>query len=944
MKIHQLKTNRITNPLGFLLENPRVSYVVIDTKAQKQSAAQIEVATDKDFTAVIYDSGKRGDIDSLAFELPIKLEPRTRYYWRVHVWADNGDYAVSEAAWFETAKMDEEWGAKWITPLLEPTVHPVLVKAFSIDKEVESVRIYASGLGVYEMTVNGEKAGNEFLAPHFNAYDKWIQYQTYDVTRLVQQGENTVEVMLGNGWYKGRFGFEGNAENLYGDRFAFISECHIVYRDGSREVIPSDLSWNARKSKVLDSNIYDGEIYDATLDTIQEYGVKEIDLGYDRLTDRLSLPVVTKEEIQPIEIISTPRGETVIDLGQNMVGWLQFRTRAPKGTVITLQYGEVLQDGSFYRDNLRTAKAEYTYIADGRERTVRPFHTFYGFRYVKVEGWPGELRPEDFTGCVIYSDMDQIGHIETSNQDVNRLFLNALWGQKGNFLDVPTDCPQRDERMGWTGDAQVFCGTANFNMDTYAFFRKYCYDMGKEQEARGGMVPMVVPAVNVHGGGSSAWGDAATVIPWNVYLHYGDQAILKQQFKSMKSWVDFIKKADDESGERRLWTEGFHFGDWLALDGSDPDSPMGGTDPAFIASAYYCYSAELVAKAATVLGDLEGAKRYGQLASEIRRSIQKEFFTENGRLAVPTQTGYAVALFMNLVPDEHKQRIADDLRHRLRLDKNHLRTGFVGTPFMNRVLSAFGSNDIAYTLLLNDDFPSWLYAVKMGATTIWERWNSIQPDGKMSESGMNSLNHYAYGAVVEWMYRTVAGINPSAEKPGFRHTLLAPQPDFRLKWVKASLQSAAGLYKSEWTFNEKGHLSFVFTIPFNATATVRLPDANVLDISINGQRITDAEIPTIQSGKHVQIELASGTWNIFYAPTRRYIKRLSTRTPLGELLENRQAKRILAELSPMVADLDPQVMGHAAQASIRELTAYPSFAAPDELLDELDDKLSKIEV
>lgn len=943
MNITHLKTNRIVNPLGFSLEKPRFSFNVSDTDAKEQTAAQIEVALDEAFSNLIFDSGKKEDLDSLAYELPIELQPRTRYYWRVHVWADNGDEAVSETAWFETAKMSETWEAKWIAPDLDKHVHPVLSHSFELTGAIASARAYVCGLGLYEMQVNEEKAGNEYLTPHFNAYKKWLQYQTYDLTKMLRQGENRVDVSLGNGLYKGRFGFDGFSTELYGDQFALLCEIVVTYKDGTSAVIPTDTTWKAAKSKVVDGNLYDGEVYDATFESSEVFAVRMADLGFDRLKARLSLPVVVKEERKPIEVIHTPAGETVLDMGQNMVGWLQFRTSAPKGTVIRLQHGEVLQDGNFYRENLRTAKAEYQYTADGKDAIVRPFFTFYGFRYVKVEGWHGELDLADFTGCVLYSDLETIGHIETSDERVNRLFLNALWGQKGNFLDIPTDCPQRDERMGWTGDAQVFSGTANFNMDTFAFFSKYGYDMAREQEDRGGMVPMVVPAANVQGGGSSAWGDAATIIPWNTYLHFGDKAILEGQFESMKGWVDFIKRADDESRSRRLWTVGFHFGDWLALDGSNPDSPMGGTDTDFIASAYYCYSSQLVAKAARALGKNELADNYQKLSDEVKAAIQDEFFTKNGRLGLDMQTGYAVALFMDLVPDEFKSRVSEALRKRLKIDRNHLKTGFVGTPYLNRVLSQYGSNDLAYTLLLNDDYPSWLYAVKMGATTIWERWNSILPDGKIGSTGMNSLNHYAYGAIVEWMYRDVAGINPTEDKPGFRHVELAPQPDYRLKWVKAEVQSASGLYRSEWSFSEDGHLTFQFTIPFNATATVRLPRADATAMQINGLPISKSSFSGIQSGEETHLALNSGRWEISYVPTTSYMKILSTNTPLIELLYNKSAHTIISNILPPGMELNPDTLSATiGDASLRDLSAY--YPMEVEMLDQLDKQLTALPV
>ncbi|QJD85026.1 alpha-L-rhamnosidase [Cohnella herbarum] len=943
MKIIRMKTNRIVNPLGFSLGKPRFSYVVTETDAKKQVAARYEVSRDESFTTTVYDSGKREDIDSLAFELPIELQPRTRYYWRVEVWADNGDRAVSESAWFETAKLDEPWAGKWIVPEMDKDVHPILSRSFELTGPIASARAYVCGLGLYEMRVNGAKAGDEYLAPHFNAYQKWLQYQTYDVTDLLRQGENRVSVSLGNGLYKGRFGFDGYSAELYGKEFTLLCEIVVTYEDGSTTVIGSDTDWTAAESPILGGNLYDGEIYDATFTSSETFAVREGDFGYDRLEARLSLPVVVKEELKPIEVIRTPAGETVLDMGQNMVGWIRFRTSAPKGTVFKLYHGEVLQDGNFYRENLRTAKAEYAYTADGNEAVVRPYFTFYGFRYVKVEGWPGELNPSDFTGCVLYSDLEEIGSFETSDPLVNRLFLNALWGQKGNFLDVPTDCPQRDERLGWTGDAQVFSGTACFNMDSQAFFGKYGYDMGLEQEERGGMVPMVVPAANVQGGGSSAWADAATIIPWNVYLHNGDKAILEQQFESMRSWVDFIIRADEGSGGRRLWTVGFHFGDWLALDGSNPDSSMGGTDTDFIASAYYRHSSQLVAKAARVLGKDDLAEYYGLISEEVKTAIEDEFFSKNGRLALETQTAYAVALYMDLVPEAYKTRVVEGLRKRLKIDRNHLKTGFVGTPYLNRVLSENGCNDLAYTLLLNDDYPSWLYAVKLGATTIWERWNSILPDGKISGTSMNSLNHYAYGAIVEWMYRSIAGINPVEDAPGFRRAELAPQPDFRLQWAKTELQSSAGLYKSEWAFDEEGRLTFHFVIPFNATAAVRLPYADMTKIQINGQSLTLSGIAGTQQGDETHLELTSGSYLIHYVPIKSYIKRLSTKTPLIELLRHPAANELIAKLLPPGMELNPDTLsGSIGLASLRSLSAY--YPMEESMLDQLDSQLKELPV
>ncbi|MCL6601260.1 MAG: glycoside hydrolase family 78 protein [Paenibacillus sp.] len=939
MIITKLKTNRISNPLGFSMGvRPRLSYIVTGTDGRKQTAARYEVANDASFSSVVFDSGKRNDIDSLSFELPIQLKARTRYYWRVEVWADNGDHAMSETAWFETAKLDEPWEAKWIVPDMDKEHHPLLSRTFKLSGAITSARAYVCGLGLYEMQINGTKAGDEYLTPHFNAYHKWLQYQTYDVTKLLGEGENLVQVSLGNGLYKGRFGFDGHSRELYGSEFALLCEIRVTYADGTTEVLKSDAEWKAERSQIMDGNLYDGEVYDAKFKATELHVVHEAELGFERLKARMSLPVTVKEELKPIEVIKTPAGETVLDMGQNMVGWMRFRTRAPKGTIIRFQHGEVLQEGNFYRENLRTAKAEYVYTADGEDAVVRPFFTFYGFRYVKVEGWPGELDPDDFTGCVLYSDMEQIGSFETSDPLVNRLFLNALWGQKGNFLDVPTDCPQRDERMGWTGDAQVFSGAACFNMDTYAFYSKYGYDMYQEQEDREGMVPMVVPAVNVPSGGSSAWADAATIIPWNVYLHYGDKAILEQQYESMKSWVDFIIRADEGSGGKRLWTVGFQFGDWLSLDGSNSESSMGGTDQDFVASAYYCYSSRLVAKAATVLGLKDDASYYERISGEVRQAIENEFLTKNGRLAIDTQTAYAIALKMELVPEMYRKRLVDGLVNRLRKDQNHLTTGFVGTPYLNFALSDNGCEELGYTLLLNDDYPSWLYAVKLGATTIWERWNSIDTDGKIGNPGMNSLNHYAFGAIAEWMYRVIAGINPSEDAPGFRRVVLAPKPDFRLRWAKAKVESVAGTFKSEWKFEEDGGLEFRFEIPFHSTALVRLPRAAAVPVSIDGSPVYS---PGVEEGEDSLLELESGSYVIRYMPSRSYLKLLSTYTPLTILAENEQACELIAPLLPPSFVLNPDSLySMIKDVSLREMAAHYPFDSS--MLDELDLKLKAI--
>ncbi len=877
MKIISMKCNRIVTPLGYELSAPVLSWITETKEAVVQLAAQVEVALDMDFLGKVHDSGKAKDIDSIGYTPDIKLKPRTRYYWRVHVWTDGGE-TESPISWFETAKLDEPWTGKWITPSWEEaSVHPFLRKSFQIDNEVASARLYICGLGLYEAEINGSRIGDEYLTPYCNSYNNWVQYQTYDVTKFLQKGNNCIGALLGNGWYKGRFSFTGKEEGCYGNRFALLGELIISYTDGTTLAVITDESWKAETSHILGSSIYDGEIQDArqykkgwSTEAVSEeewQGVDILDMDYSLLSARRSLPVRIKEKHKPVQVIHTPKGETVLDMGQNMVGWVSFHVNAPAGTVISLQYGEELQEGCFYRENLRTAKAEFIYTSDGQSVEVQPHFTFYGFRYVKIEGWQGELTTEDFTGCVVYSDMEQTGNIETSNPMINRLFLNALWGQKGNFLDVPTDCPQRDERMGWTGDAQMFSGTACMNMDCDAFFHKFLYDLAKEQESLGGIVPHTVPSFDLShkgensflSGGSSAWSEAATVIPWNLYLHYGDKAILKQQLNSMKSYVDYIRSKDDGS---RLWNSGFHFGDWLALDGQGDFNPFGGTPTDLIATAFYAYSSEILSKAAAVLGLASIEEEYRKLSEEVKDAFCKEFLTPRGRLAADTQTAYILALFMNLVPDDSRERILGDLCRNLEENKYYLKTGFVGTPYFCRVLSENGRNDLAYRLLLNEEFPSWLYEVKLGATTIWERWNSLLPDGSFGELGMNSLNHYTYGSIVEWMYRNMCGINPLEEYPGYRKIRLAPQPDNRLQFAKASLNTAVGLYESSWCYKENG-LYYQFTIPFHAQADLLLMNAEAEKVTINGKSLESGGFSYTQTEHDLQIPLKAGKYEVF---------------------------------------------------------------------------------
>ena len=889
MEISKLMANRLASPLGFDLGTPSLSYVVSGTDAKTQESARIWVSASEDFSQIVYDSGVRRDIDRLDFELPVEFRPCTRYFWKVQVWADNGDEAVSETAWFETPK-DDVWTGKWITPKADKKMQASVYRDFSVEKPVKRARLYGVGLGVYELYLNGEKQGEEYLMPGLHGYDSWIQYQTYELD--LKQGDNRIWFMLGDGWYKGIYSLSWRDEN-YGDRLACIGDLVIWYEDGTVETIGTDTRWKAGKNRVVSSGIYPGEYYDATMDTSEVFGTEEIVLGTERLRPRLSPRLTAHERLKPVALIHTPAGETVLDMGQNLVGWIAFVNNQPKGTRLLFQFGEILQNGNFYRDNLRTAKAEFVYISNGEREEVRPHFTFYGFRYVRISGWVGELDPDIFRGVVLHSEMEELGTIETSDPLVNKLFLNAKWGQKGNFLDVPTDCPQRDERMGWTGDAQIFSGTACYNTDVYAFYTKFGHDLSCEQKKLNGSVPYVVPTANYEGEGSTAWGEAATVIPWNVYLHYGKKEILRRQYESMKAWVEYMKSQDDGHGAKRLWQSGAHFGDWLALDGPVQGGVYGATDPFLIASAYYYYSTDILRKAAEVLGYEQEAETYGALAKEIKEAFQKEYFTPEGRLGVDTMTAHVLVLFMGLTPKAAYERTCAGLLNQLKNHNYHLCTGFVGTPYLCRVLSDNGMNDLAYHLLMEKGYPGWLYEVLMGATTVWERWNSVLPDGTISGTEMNSLNHYAYGSIVEWMYRDMIGICPVEEAPGFRKAVIAPKPDCRIGWAKCTLNTASGIYRAAWELGEKT-LRIRVTVPFDAQAKLILPDADARDVRITAAK-GGAPVRTAQVGSTVEAELSSGEYEAVYPLTAPYCRGYSLYSPMEDLIADEKTRKILEE-------------------------------------------------
>lgn len=926
MRLYDLKVNHLSLPLGYRMERTVFSWKIDDVIGRREQSARIRVASDEALTDILADTGDCEDADSLGTSVPLLLAPRTRYYWTVTVRTDADEVKESEVQWFETGKREESWEAQWITCDNSERRHPIFERQIAPEKDVRRARLYVCGLGLYEASYNGRRIGDEYLAPYCNDYNEWVQYQTYDVTEEMQES-GVLRIMLGNGWYKGRFGFDAVGKGgFYGEEWKLLAELRLEYTDGTTEVYGTDDSWTVSRSTITFSNIYDGEHRDDTLPPLSEERAVLCEPPAGQLTERMSLPVRVHEVFQPVELIRTPMGETVLDMGQEFTGIFSLRVHEPKGTLIRIQTGEILQNGNFYNENLRSARSEYCLVTDGSEIVLMPHFTFYGYRYVKIEGI-SDLKREDFTGLALYSSIEKKGEIRTGHELVNRLISNVEWGMKGNFLDVPTDCPQRDERMGWTGDAQVFAPTATYLADTYAFYAKYLYDMKLEQAVRRGKVPDVVPSFSVEST-ACAWGDAACIIPWMLYEVYGDVSILEDQYESMKGWVEYIRSVD---GENHGWREVFHYGDWLALDNPNgsADSVMGGTDEGFIANIYYAASARFTAKAAAVLGKTEDAQCYERLAKEQFESVKQEYYSPLGRCCINTQTGLLLTLNYHLSSDEEK--IRKELRKLFKEAGDKLKTGFIGTPLLGKVLTENGFSDLAYSLLLNEEQPGWLHEILLGATTVWERWNSVGDDGLISSTGMNSLNHYAYGSILEWIFRCAVGLDFDREIPGCRRALLKPQPNWELKEATAVYDSPAGRYEFGWKIIDKNHLKLRVRIPFGSGGELRLPFA---------AEDWEPEIPQAfrKEGENGVWILPPGQWEILCETAGLMKKEWNADLPLQDLLASPKARGVLYRIIPGAEGLPKQYM----RFSIREINKILDTHVSEEEIEDLDRALREV--
>ena len=935
MRVSHSRVNHMKNPVGYMFEKLVFSFVVEETQAEFIGKARLQIASDEKIIEMIYDSGFVENPDNLAWEVKnVTIEAETRYYWRVEVFTSDEKSAVSEVCWFESGKK-ESWDAVFITPDFDKDTNAVLFRDFSICKPVYRARIYMCGLGLYEVYLNGNQCGNEYLAPGFCDYSSKIPYQTYEIE--ITEGVHRIEVLLGSGWYRGTYGLKKEKE-IYGTECSGIVEIHIQYVDSSSEVICSDETWKSRASHIVQDSLYDGEIINMAIACDEIRGVRLAKDLRSLLMPRINVPITVYRKLKPVAVLHTPAGEIVLDMGQIMTGWISFKDYLPEGTEIRLKMGEILQNNNFYRENLRTAKAEFCYIADGSGRLVRPHFTFCGFRYVKITGWPEDIQAEAFTGIVLSTQMNQTGEVVTSNPLINRLFLNAMWGQRCNFLDIPSDCPQRNSRMGWTGDAQMISGTAVYNFDTYSFYRKYLHDIVIEQEKAGGCVPHVAPMANHEWyGTSAAWGDAATIIPWNLYLHWGDKTILRDQYKSMSAWVGYIHSEGIKNGNPYLWKSGNHFGDWLALDAETLRGRIGKTDPYYIASVYYYISTNILACSAEVLDKKEDAEVYQCLAEQIKCSIQKEYFTVNGTLAIDTMTAHVLALHFDLIPNGAASKVAWRLKKLLQRNDYKLNTGFVGTPYLCPVLSKQKMDVLAYRLLLNEEYPGWLYEVKLGATTIWECWDSLLQDGTVNGTDMNSLNHMVYGSVAEWLYAYMIGLKPLKESPGFKRALIEPHPNRTLAWAQGSVRTAAGTYCIKWEYYGK-KLKLRIDIPCNAIAQVILHDVDgMVLVKKDGDKVFESL--KAENGK-LSHEAKAGTYIFSYLQTEAADMWFSLESPIQELLSNPVAAEIVTEF---VGDLS-RIPCVEEVHSLQELIHLPFIHLTQEELDCMEQELKALKI
>ena len=736
--------------------------------------------------------------------------------WRTHNVQQAGfeQPGFDDSGWTAAREVAAYGGGPWGRGVSLPSAPPPLARAeFTLSKPVARARLYASALGLYELRLNGSRVGDQVLAPGFTDYDDRVQYQTYDVTGALREGRNAIGAMLADGWYSGRL----QGGQRFGDAPRLLAQLEVEYTDGTSTRVVSDDSWRTADGPLRAAGIYDGEELDARAEPAgwdragfdaSAWEPAAVDGGVTtRPVAQAAPPIEVTQDLRPVAVTEPSPGVYVFDMGQNIVGWTRLRVRGPAGTTVRLRHAEVLNpDGTIYTANLRSARQTDTYtLRGGGEEVYEPRFTYHGFRYVEVTGYPGRPSLDDVTGRVVHAAMPGAGELDTSDPLLDRLQQNIVWGIRGNFLSVPTDCPQRDERLGWTGDAQMIAETASFNFDVSGFFTKWTHDLADAQHADGAFTD-VAPDVCC-GAGTAGWGDAGVIVPYALFRRYGDTRIVDRHWTAMTRWIDYL-----QAHSNGLLRPNQGYGDWLNVSSDTPRDVIG--------TAFFAWSTTLVAEMARATGRDADAARYEALARDVADAFNRAYVSADGTIKGDTQTAYVLALRFGLLPEELRPAALEHLVDDIESHGWHLSTGFLGTPHLLSVLEEGGRADVAYRLLRQDSYPSWLYQVRMGATTVWERWDSIRPDGTFQDPGMNSFNHYGFGAVGDWMYRSLAGIRPA--EPGYRKIEIRPVPGSGLGAARGAYESPYGRIESSWT-QQGGRYELTVAVPPNTTATVYVP-------------------------------------------------------------------------------------------------------------------------
>jgi len=864
-----LKCEFRENPLGIDRVNPLLQWKINDERRGAcQTAYQILVASSLELLEKdkgdVWDSGKTESDKSVHIKYDgSELLSQKDYYWKVRIWDKDGEASQwSETSLWEMGMMDEgDWQAQWIARSEDdPGRSAYMRKEFSLstDKPLKNALVYVSGLGNYVLYINGEKAGNDLLTPGWTHYPERLEYQVYDVTDLLSAGENALGALLGNMWWSGGLGWKGGNKYSEGP-LKFIMQLRLDFEDGSSTVVVSDESWKWTDSPIWEDHIYDGEKYDANLelpgwnnsgfDDSAWSPVKIADYE-GKLVGPFAPAMKYQMDIEPVALTEPVAGEYVYDMGQNMVGWAKVKVNAPEGDTIKFRFAELLhEDGTVAQENLRSADATDMIVSNGEEIIWEPKFTYHGFRYVQVSGLKEKPQKGDITGKVIYADQPFVGHFECSNDLINNINENIRWGQRGNFYPAPTDCPQRDERLGWMGDAQIFAPTANFNMYLDQYWTKWMFDITDGQDDEG-WVYDVNPPIVVSGPSKPGWGDAVVIIPWMTYRYFGDKRIIKENYDGMKAWVEYMRK--ESNNDIYVWDEGregwYGYGDWIAVEPT-PGKPIG--------TAYYFYSTKLLSKMAKIIGKTDDAQMYDDLSGRIAKAYQREYWDPDS-LNYPgkTQTANLLPLAFGIVPEGLTDQVVQNLVNDVKEHDVHPTTGFLGTGYILPMLSRYDHHDLAYEMINQTDYPSWGYMIKQGATTIWELWNS---DTEPPE-GMNSRNHFALGCIGEWIWNTLAGINLCDESPGFKQVIIRPRPAGDLKRAKAEYDTNYGMLSVDW---EKSGDTFTLklVVPPNAKALVDLPDVDESSVvKEGGTEIGTNEIEGISVQEDGKIIAAAGSY------------------------------------------------------------------------------------